>query len=197
MVMIDFDKDSLLAQRSDDLWAAGAEIPVRLKIADIDLLGWEKGWPQTWGGPHAGRAGVPVNVIDMAWWGPAVLKHAKEMGGAILWLGMYGDRGELLFKMSSYGEEIVVIHSTPQGETVKANYHEVLSAWREFSQRVRIFILQEFPTLKDQPDYLGEPGWQEWLAGEEASRLPGTLGLVASEWDPYFTDRFEHIFLGL
>src|SRR3954454_9567529 len=101
MVVIDFYRDALIANRTGNaLWEATQEVPVRLRIGTIDLLGWTKGWPDKWHGAHDGMAGVPVSIIDMAWWGLVALKLAKQWGGARFWLGMYGDRGELVFRLS-------------------------------------------------------------------------------------------------
>ena len=89
MVLVDFDEHSLLAKRTGiSLWEADAEVPVRLRINEVDLLGWEDGWDRE-------TVGVPMSVITLAWWGLVALKLAKQSGGSTLWLGSYGDRGDL------------------------------------------------------------------------------------------------------
>src|SRR4051812_7674513 len=149
MAMIDFDEKNYLAnfpERPDEDEVPDMEAPVRLTIDNIDLLGWEHGWPQNWHGPQSGGDGILVFVILFAWWGPVALKQAKLTGGSVYWLGSYGDQGALLFKMS--GDDILV-HSTPYKKTVKVKYELLEQAWNDFADRVRAFVLREMPTLKN------------------------------------------------
>ena len=189
MVLLDFDADSLLAKRTGSSpWEVDTEVPVRLNIDGVDLLGWQHGWGRE-------EDGVPLSVIDVAWWGLVALKLAKQIGGSTLWLGMYGDRGELLFRMPETGQDVLV-HSTPYRRTAQVNYDTLETAWREFAQRVREFLMREFPALKDQLYFSEwkEPGWQEWLAGREGTNLPVNLPMVVSVWNPDDKPEYEQVF---
>jgi hypothetical protein len=215
MVLLDFDEQSLLARRTGaSLWEADEEVPVRLRINGIELLGWERGWSsedthlsasqangasegieRSSGIDERATAGITSSVISMAWWGPLALQLAKQTWGSTLWLGMYGDRGELLFRMSETGEDVLV-HSTPYRRTAQVRYEELEVAWKEFAQRVRDFLMSEFPDLLDQP-FFGEwkePGWQEWLAGKEASHLPVKLPMEVSAWSLQDSQKYVHLF---
>src|SRR5438045_2968071 len=99
MVLIDFDEQGAIANWPDypdaDDWVADVEVPIRLKIANIDLLGWEHGWGDGWRRQES-IAGDTEHVIHFAWWGLVALKQAKLTGGSVFWLGAYGDHGELV-----------------------------------------------------------------------------------------------------
>jgi hypothetical protein len=197
MIVIDFDRSALVASRTgNDTWEVTQEVPVRLRIGNVDLLGWESGWPEVWRGPHEDMAGVPVCLTHMAWWGLVALKLAEQRGGSRFWLGMYGDRGELVFWSS--GQDIVV-HSTPYHTTVQINYRKLEQAWEEFSNQVRQFLLEAFPLLRNQTAYTRweEPGWQEWLLTGKAElrlpiRLPMTVDLLLPEELRQLSDVEDH-----
>jgi hypothetical protein len=198
MVLLDFDEKGALANWTNypdaNDWMADVEVPVRLRIANVDLLGWERGWGDGWldGWKMAESImGIRHFFIHFAWWGLVALKQAKLTGGSSFSLGMYGDNGELVFKMQ--GEDVLV-HFAPNGKTVKVGYEKLEHAWHEFADRVRGLLLREFPDVRSKLYYSPgrEPGWQEWLAGEEKADLPITRGIDIGDITQD-DDGFEHI----
>ncbi len=130
------------------------EMPVRLRVGEVELLEWQ------------GR-GYPLPLLHMATLGLDSMQELRRSGSANLMLPTDGD---LFFELS--GED-VVIHSTQTDRIAQAKYDELLHAWEEFTARVREFLSKEFPTLETQP-YWGQwvkggdlPDWGQWVKGRD------------------------------
>lgn len=164
MVLIDFDSERLLAERKGRIRSVFREVPVRIRIAEVDLLSPEGEWEQ---GTHH------MTITDVARWGLLALRRAREVGEYAYVFDEESDA--LLFRM--VGKDILV-HSTYNEKTVRVSYEKLERAWKEFEDRVRVFILREFPSLKEDP-----PGWGEWLEGQED---PLWERLEDPMWRPYF-----------
>ena len=162
---------------------AFAAVPVRLRIGDVDLLGYVE---ETINEPSEFRW-VSLSILDIAKWGLFSVKRARELGRYVYELGSHGDTGAaLLFEMS--GDEILV-HSTMTERTARISYRSLVEAWEAFAERVRKYILHEFPQMKN------EPGWGEWLAGKDILMWGAERGELElfPNWKQWFEEN-EHAF---
>ena len=103
-------------------------MPIRLVVGGVTILDW---------------AGLPL--FHMAYDALYILNALPEHGRDMITLP--GD-GSLLLEME--GNE-VAITVPDRVRTGRADYSEVLTAWEDFSRRVRSFLLREFPDFRDHP----------------------------------------------
>lgn len=107
-------------------------MPIRLVVGGITILDW---------------AALPL--FHMAYDALYTLKALPEHGRDMITLP--GD-GSLRLEME--GNELVITYprvTLPRYASARASYDELLRAWEDFSNRVRSFLLEEFPDFSDHP----------------------------------------------
>jgi len=166
--------------------SAFQEIPVRIMIGDVDLLGV----PEEDQSKQSEPSWYPLQIPNLARWGLASVQKAQETGRYVYELGRYGDTGAaLLFKRSGAD---MLIHSTMTDRTVRVSYHTLLKEWKDFAERVRNFVSHTFPEMKQQQ------GWSDWLTGQEEPvwSQPGGYAEMFPFWQRWFNeykDAFQHV----
>ena len=89
------------------------------------------------------RAEVPL--IQMAYTALSVLKVLPKRGtDEVIIPGGSG----LLLLMEGSDAVVTYVHT---GSTGRESYSEVLKAWQDFSDRVRSFLVNEFPDFREHP----------------------------------------------
>ncbi len=149
MVSIDFqiDPEVLAKHRSlkpteetagviSQIWF---RMPIRLVVGGTTILTW---------------AELPLLYMALA---IETLRDLPQHGSARISLP---EDGSLRLRME--GNEVVITYpriTLPRYASARGSYDELLRAWEDFSNRVRSFLLKEFPDFRDHPQ-LGD-----WFRG--------------------------------
>ena len=149
MILIEFrrDPDELRDQRIDPLTSDLGDLEKILLFQDIHLVVGD------------------VTILDF-WAIPAFFIGATVLS-AVRALPEVGRRqldipegsGRLTFSLAA---DAVTVHEESRSKEGRVQYQELLNAWEEFSEELRLFVLSEFPGLADHPD----PRVRSWFRGE-------------------------------
>ena len=125
------------AKRGVDLYLYSFEAPVKLLVDGVDLAGeWE------------------LPLLSMGPLGLGALLRLRETEStAILLSG-----GDIRFERKG---RYVEISSGRTDAVARAEYDELLSAWRELAERIRLLLREAFPESQEHPD------WGPWFRDGE------------------------------
>lgn len=149
-VLLDFDSGAALSPEIPlGFGVAVGEVPVRLQIGGIDLLGFG-----VEDHPGASNQWLPLNLFEVATLGLACVREVARRGRCAFPLDETGDA--LLFVADGAD---TLVHATAKERTARIPYARLLAAWEGFSWRVHHELVVKFPWLRDHPDWgLLEPG---------------------------------------
>jgi len=121
------------AERGVYLYLYSFEAPVKLLVDGVDL---------------AGQWDLPLLSMGPLGLG-ALLRLREAESSAILLSG-----GDIRFERKG---RYVEISSGRTDAVARAEYDELLSAWREFAERIRLLLREAFPESQEHPD------WGPWV----------------------------------
>jgi hypothetical protein len=162
-ILLDFQTDGVPKSAFGEAW-------VRLRIGNVELLGWGND-PQ-----HFDETGpwISVGLVRFAMWGLVCVRQAAKLGRYALELDEYGDA--LLFQRD--GSDMVV-HATRLERSARVDIHALLTAWEAFATSVYDFTVAKFPVeTKDRRwdtrladpfsgEWFTRASWREWFIGHE------------------------------
>jgi hypothetical protein len=144
VVLLEFDREAELSPEVPVAFGVSAgEIPVRLSIAGVDLLGQRAS-----ASGDVDSVWTPLNLVEVATYGLLCVRQARRLSHAAFPLDETGEA--LLFVIE--GEDMLV-HSTVREQTVRVRFSLLEDAWQRFGQLVRDTLGNLFPNLKSHPDW--------------------------------------------
>lgn len=150
-VELDFrvDEERVAAMRRswdnlrNESWAYGLALfdaPIFLKVSDVVLLNW-----------------IPAPLYSVASLGLARLQKLPTTSTTDV--PFWGTSYRLLLRLKDRTAEIT---EEANDISVEATHEELLAAWSRFAERVRTFVVTEFPEVVQRTDHIGA-----WFRGEE------------------------------